>query len=553
MSSNNDVWQSDFLVIGTGIAGLSFAIRVAQYGTVNIITKKEDSETNTNYAQGGIAAVMNPADDIQAHIQDTAKAGGGICKPQAIHFLAEHGPQQIQNLMEWGAQFTRDRTGQLELGREGGHSNNRIVHMRDFTGKEVERALLAKARSLPQIQFFNNHYSIDLITQHQAELDEPLRRHYGEGIAAFGAYVFDTKEKRVKTFKAKITMLSTGGSARVYLHSTNPSIATGDGVGMAYRAGAELGNMEFFQFHPTSLYHPGADSFLISEALRGHGAILKDQWGREFMERYHEMASLAPRDIVARAIDNEMKQSGEPNVLLDITHKDPEETKEKFPLIYARCLELGINMTKTPIPVVPAAHYMCGGVKVDLDSRTSIRHLYACGESSFTGVHGANRLASNSLLEAVVFSESAAQAAAQELNQYEHKLHQGLEIPKWRSQRNHESQEEEILVEHNRWEIKNLMWNYVGIVRSNLRLQRARHRLEIIEKEVRETYDKRNLYPHLLELRNLIVVARLTVESALFRKESRGLHYNADYPEPQKAWEGSTILQRGKDPYLEPL
>lgn len=551
--ANTEIWESDFLVIGTGIAGLSYAIRVAEYGTVNIITKKDDSESNTNHAQGGIAAVMNPVDDISSHIQDTATAGGGICAPKSIEFLAEHGPAQIQQLMDWGAQFTKDPSGKLELGREGGHSNNRIVHMRDFTGKEVERALLETAKSMPQINFYTNHYAVDLITQHQAELGNFLREYYEGRIATFGAYVFDIQKRKVKIFKAKITMLSTGGSARVYLHSTNPSIATGDGIGMAYRAGAELGNMEFFQFHPTSLYHPGADSFLISEALRGFSAELKDHRDRAFMTDYHSMGSLAPRDIVARAIDNEMKRSGEHNVFLDVTHKSPEEIKEKFPLIYARCLELGINMTQTPIPVVPAAHYMCGGVKVNLASRTSIDHLYVCGESSFTGVHGANRLASNSLLEAVVFSESAAQASARELQHIQNHIAQSPEIPQWRSQRDSNSQEEEILVEHNRLEIKNLMWNYVGIVRSNLRLQRARTRLEIIEKEVRDTYDKRNLYPRLLELRNLVVVARLTVESALFRKESRGLHYNVDYPQPQMAWQGSTILQRGKDPYLEPL
>ncbi len=548
----NDLFESDFLVIGTGIAGLSFAIRAAEYGNVNIITKKEDSETNTNYAQGGIAAVIKPTDKIESHIRDTATAGAHICKPDAIRLLAEKGSKQIKQLMQWGAEFTRDHSGELELGREGGHSEHRIVHTRDYTGKEVERALLAKIRSLENVHIFEDHYAVDIITQHQAELTEELKDHYGNKIAAFGAYVLDTTDKKVKRFKAKITMLSTGGAGRVYLHTTNPHIATGDGIGMAYRAGAQLGNMEFFQFHPTSLYHPKADSFLISEALRGHGAILKDKSGVSFMRSYHEMESLAPRDIVARAIDNEMKKSGEPNVYLDIMHADPEDTKEKFPLIYAKCLELGINLVQEPIPVVPAAHYMCGGVQVDLDSKTSIDHLYACGETSFTGVHGANRLASNSLLEAVVFSESAAISAGNELINMKKIGLPDPEIPKWYSQRTIDT-EEEILVEHNRLEMKTLMWNYVGIVRSNQRLKRAWARLQVLEDEIRDMYNKRTLYPRLLEMRNLIIVAKLTVEAALFRKESRGLHYNVDYPNSNDQWKGSTIIERGKDIYLDPI
>ncbi len=542
--------QSDFLVIGTGIAGLSFAIRVAAYGKVIIITKKNNSDSNTNYAQGGIASVISSDDEVSLHIEDTAKAGAGLCVPEAIHYLAQQGSRQIHQLMNWGAEFDTDNNGTLELGREGGHTKHRIVHKKDYTGREVERALLAKAKSLPNITFFENHFAIDLITNEVITKKSRKFQEKESDRECYGAYVLDIESNQVVVFQAKVTMLSTGGAARVYQHSTNPPIATGDGVAMAFRAGAQIGNMEFFQFHPTTIYHPEGDSFLISEALRGYGAILKNKKGESFMEKYHPLKCLAPRDIVARAIDNEMKQSGDPCVFLDITHKDSEATKHEFPQIYARCLELGIDMTKELIPVVPAAHYMCGGVKVDLKSRTNIRRLYACGETAFTGVHGANRLASNSLLEAVVFSESAALDAGELL----HSLasHSDPAIPRWKRQKEI-GYEERILVEHNRKEVASIMWNYVGIVRSNERLQRAQTRLKILKKEVQESFSKRRLYPNLLELRNYVTTASLIIRSAIFRKESRGLHYTIDYPESSERWLGSTIIERKKEPYLEPL
>lgn len=547
---DTDPIKCDFLVIGTGIAGLSYAIRASEYGKVVILTKKRDMETSTNYAQGGIASVMNPKDSILSHIEDTLSCGAGICAREAVTLMAEKGPEQIKNLIEWGAQFTRTKNDELELGREGGHNFSRIVHTRDHTGREVERSLLARSKASPNIKIFENHFAIDLITEHQARLRQKDKDMADERITCFGIYALDIKARRVKRFVSKITVLSSGGAGRVYLHSTNPAIATGDGIGMAYRAGAIMGNMEFFQFHPTSVYHPAGNSFLISEALRGYGAILKNTEGYPFMKDYHKMGSLAPRDIVARAIDTEMKKSGEPSMFLDITAASPNETRKKFPLIYARCQELGINLTKKPIPVVPAAHYMCGGVKVDLNSRTSIHRLYACGETSFTGVHGANRLASNSLLEALVFSESAVIDSVKLFSEIS--KDNDPEIPKWDEQDTIDD-EESILVEHNREEIKRLMWNYVGIVRSNERLSRAKARLEILKQEIQDTYKKTSVYPNLLELRNFFITARLVIESAIFRKESRGLHYNLDYPEKSSKWLGNTIMSKNRKPYLEEM
>lgn len=551
----NHAIQSDFLIIGTGIAGLSYAIRVAEHASVNIITKKNNRDSNTNYAQGGIASVISGDDDIKFHIEDTASAGAGLCIPDAISFLARAGARQINQLLEWGVEFDRNVEGDLEVGREGGHSHHRIVHKKDYTGREIERALLKKAKSMPNIRFLENHFAIDLITdedlKHKKKSRGGLLREEEEVQNCYGAYVLDIESNEVKTFHAKITMLSTGGAARVYQHSTNPNIATGDGIGMAFRAGAKIGNMEFYQFHPTTIYHPEGDSFLISEALRGYGALLKNKVGEAFMEKSHPLKCLAPRDIVARAIDREMKESGDPCVFLDITHKDPEETKNKFPQIYERCMELGIDMTQEWIPVVPAAHYMCGGVKVDLNSRTNLNRLYACGETSFTGVHGANRLASNSLLEAIVFSESASKDSIPRVKEIDLDK-DDPEIPRWKKQRKIE-EDEKILVEHNRKEIASIMWNYVGIVRTNERLHRARARFKLLKREVNETFSKRKLYPQLLELRNYLTTATLIVRSAIFRKESRGLHYTLDYPESKDEWLANTIIEKGKDPYLEPL
>jgi L-aspartate oxidase len=534
--------KTDVLVIGSGIAGLFFALKAATLGEVVVITKKERSDSNTNWAQGGIAAVLHPDDTFESHIADTLDAGAGLCKLGAVETLVKEGPEHVRNLIKLGADFTQ-HAGTLDLAREGGHSKHRIVHAADLTGREVERALLAQVAQNPRIKVLEHHISMELITEHH------LKRKTND-ITCYGVYTMDSSLSRLhakgsretgrfKKILARYTMLASGGCGHVYLHTTNPSIATGDGVAMAYRAGAEIHNMEFIQFHPTSLYHPKAKSFLITEAVRGFGGILRTKDGEAFMPRYDERKDLAPRDIVARAIDNEMKKRGDEFVYLDITHKPAAEIKEHFPNIYDKCRSLGLDITSEMIPVVPAMHYSCGGVATDLMARTSLARLYACGEVSSTGVHGANRLASNSLLEALVFSHRAFLDMKEKL----HHVDNSVVFPDW-DESGTENPEEWILVSHNRKELQQVMNDYVGIVRSDLRLARALRRIDFLKDETEAYYKKTKVSEELLELRNIIKVARLIVESAMKRRESRGLHYTTDYPnKDDKHFLADTILR----------
>jgi L-aspartate oxidase len=523
----------DFLVLGSGVAGLFYALKVAEYGSVAIVTKKESVESNTNYAQGGIAAVMDAADSYESHIQDTLEAGAGLCDQAVVEVVVREGPERVRELMQIGAEFSAAK-GQLHLGREGGHSRNRIVHAADATGREIERALIDRVRTHPNIRVYEYHLAVELITQHH--LGQYVTRLRPD-ICCYGAYVYDEVEDRMITILARSTMLATGGSGQVYLHTTNPAIATGDGLAMAYRAKAHVSNMEFVQFHPTSLYHPEADSFLISEAVRGEGGLLYNLAGERFMPQYDERAELAPRDIVARAIDDQLKQRGEPHVWLDISHKPEDEILEHFPNIAATCLGYGIDITSGPIPVVPAAHYQCGGVVVDLRGRTSIRGLFAAGEVSFTGLHGANRLASNSLLEALVYAERAAGPAIEYVRSGT--WQEG--IPDWDDSGTVEPQEW-VLVSHNRDELRRVMSDYVGIVRSNHRLDRAARRTRLLYDETEDFYRRSRVSTPLCELRNLIVVGYLIISSARMRRESRGLHHTIDYPEPSEQERRSSNL-----------
>ncbi len=527
----------DFLVLGSGSAGLSFALKMAPRGRVAVVTKKDRAESNTNYAQGGIAAVTSKEDSFELHLRDTLEAGAGLCKEQVVRTIVEEGPARIAELIELGMHFTEREiplshgARELDLGREGGHSKRRILHAKDMTGREVERALLAAVAAQPNIEIFENHLGIDLITTQKLG--------YVGDHRCLGAYVFDKASGQVETFKAPVTLLATGGCGKVYLYTTNPDIATGDGVAMAYRAGAAVGNMEFIQFHPTCLYHPKAKSFLISEAVRGEGAVLKTLEGVEFMDAHHPLKSLAPRDIVARAIDSEMKKSGADHVLLDITHKPARFIIDRFPNIYQTCLRFGIDITKEPIPVVPAAHYQCGGVVTNIDGETEIAGLYAAGEVACTGLHGATRLASNSLLEALVCAHRAAQRIlAHPPAPVE------IMIPPWHSGNAH-NPDELVVVSHNWDEIRRAMWDYVGIVRTNKRLQRAQKRIANLQEEIQEYYWDFIVTSDLLELRNIATVAEIIVASALERPESRGLNYNLDYPEPNPDWaQRDTILRR---------
>ena len=533
--------EYDFLVLGSGIAGLSFAIKAAELGSVAVITKKEEVESNTNYAQGGIAAVTDDDDNFESHINDTLKSGAGLCREDVVDFVVTEGPERIRELIEWGVNFTKAEkttSGSYDLGREGGHSRRRVLHAEDITGREVERALVEKAASKKNITIYENFFSIDLICRSK------LTGHKDEEDRCLGAYVFDVDKGIVHTFRAKFIMLSTGGSGKVYLITTNPDIATGDGVAMAYRAGAEIANMEFMQFHPTCLYHPDAKSFLISEAVRGEGAVLKLKDGSTFMDKYHPMGALAPRDVVAKAIDTELKKSGDEYVLLDITHMGREFLMKRFPYIYNRCLKFGIDMAVDPIPVVPAAHYQCGGVNVNPSGETSINGLFACGEVACTGLHGANRLASNSLLEALVFAHRASEKICQLLPAVKK---DSTAIPPWDPKGASES-DESIVVSHNWDEIRMCMWNYVGIIRSNKRLERAKRRIDLITREIEEYYHDFNITTNLLELRNIATVAEIVIECSRLRKESRGLHYNLDYPERNDAnWIKDTVIKRTGD------
>ncbi len=527
--------EFDFVVVGSGIAGLSFALKAAARGTVAVVTKRTLVDSNTAWAQGGVACVVSDEDSFELHVQDTLEAGAGLCHEDAVRAVVTEGPARVRELIDLGLQFDEHETAsgrvELDLGMEGGHSKRRVLHVQDATGREIEEVLAARAREHPRITILENHMAVDCITT--GKLGYAIQN------SCVGLYVLDETTGRVETIRTDVTILATGGCGKVYLYSTNPDIATGDGVAMAWRAGAAIANMEFVQFHPTCLYQPKAKSFLITEAVRGEGGILLDHKGRRFMESHHPLKELAPRDIVARAIDAEMKRTGGKCVYLDITHQPPDFVRSRFPTIHETCLRFGIDITTEPIPVVPAAHYQCGGVKTDLNGESSLRGLYVIGEAACTGLHGANRLASNSLLEGLVLAHRAFEKAAPGLHE-----HVAIDLPEWRSGEAHDV-DELVVIYHNWDEIRRLMWDYVGIVRTDKRLQRAATRLRNLHAEIQEFYWNFKITTDLLELRNLVTVAALIVDCAIHRKESRGLHFTLDYPEKDGAkFAQDTMIRR---------
>jgi len=514
-------YQHDILIIGSGASGLSLALQLAEHASVAVLSKSELTEGATYYAQGGVSAVLDACDSIESHVEDTLAAGAGLCKPDIVRFVVEHGKESIQWLIDLGVDFTKssDAQGKMDyhLHQEGGHSHRRIIHAADSTGRAIEMTLENKVRAHPNIELFEHHSGIDLITGEKTGMT-PNR--------CLGAYVYDRKNDRADVFRAKFVVLATGGAGKVYLYTSNPDTCTGDGIAMAWRAGCAIANMEFVQFHPTCLYHPKAKSFLISEALRGEGARLLLSNGESFMHKFDARGELAPRDIVARAIDHEMKRRGDDCIYLDITHKPAEFIVSHFPNIYKQCLEFGFDLTSEPVPVVPAAHYTCGGVMIDRQGRTNLPGLYAIGEVSCSGLHGANRMASNSLLECVVFAHSSYQDILANLGS----IKIPGPLPAWDESQVTDS-DEEVVVSHNWDEIRCFMWDYVGIVRTTKRLQRALNRIKLLHAEIQEYYGNFRITNDLIELRNIATVSRLIIESALLRKESRGLHYSLDYPE----------------------
>jgi L-aspartate oxidase len=543
------VMQKDFIVIGSGVAGLTFALKVCKFGSVGIITKDALEESATKYAQGGIASVMAEDDSFELHVQDTMETGRGLCHEDFVRIACREGPSRIRELIDLGAQFDLRGT-EFDLGKEGGHSKRRILHAHDLTGWEIEKTLIEAVHAEKNIEIFEHHMAIDLITK--ARLDDQIQPGSLDDVA-LGLYVLDHKTSQVETVVADVILLASGGAGKVYLYTSNPDTATGDGIAVAYRAGAKIANMEFFQFHPTCLFHPKAKSFLISETVRGEGGILRLENGDTFMENYHDLGCLAPRDVVARAIDFEMKKSGDDCVYLDVTHLEGYRIRERFPNIYKTCLEFGFDMSKEHIPVVPAAHYMCGGLIVDANGQTNLKGLFSSGEVCFSGLHGANRLASNSLLEGLVLSHRAVDKALSLFEESNNSQIQLEQIPAWDPGSAVDS-DESVVVSHNWDEIRRLMWNYVGIVRSNKRLKRAERRIQLLLEEIQEYYWNFKITKNTLELRNIAITAQLIIQGALTRKESRGLHFNLDHLDTDdENWKRDNIFQDNARRLITPI
>jgi len=536
--------RHDVLIIGSGAAGLSLALRLSANLSIAVLSKRELREGNTLYAQGGISAVFDADDSVESHVRDTLNAGAGLCDEATVRQVVEHGPNNIRWLFDEGVEFTRDAQYKdaegYHLTREGGHSHRRVVHAADATGRAVEDTLEDQIRNRPNVDLFEHHTAVDLIDA--ARVDPRTKSSASPSPTAgesrcIGAYSLNSLSGEVETFLARFVVIATGGASKVYLYTSNPDVATGDGIAMAWRAGCRASNMEFIQFHPTCLYHPKAKSFLVTEALRGEGARLLLPDGERFMPRFDQRAELAPRDIVARAIDHEMKRIGSKYVLLDISHREPDFIREHFPTIHARCLELGLDMTREPLPVVPAAHYTCGGIVSDARARADLPGLYVIGEAAYTGLHGANRMASNSLLECLVFGE----VAAQDIERLAAEWPEPSDAPSWDASRVREP-DEEVVISHNWEELRRFMWDYVGIVRTNKRLMRAKRRIDLLRQEIIENYGDFRVDTDLLELRNLVEVADLIVQSAQRRRESRGLHYTLDFPQRDESQRIPTLL-----------